>query len=118
MARLGIVAGERVAAEVVGQVPPHGVDVVHAALGVVVLDEHPLALDPIVVRLAALGAARPKEAQSVELPVDQARLLVGELVGQTREIAAEQLAQDRGLAGIERRTGMPFGSAVKLKASR
>ena len=110
--------GERVAAEVVGQVPPDGVDVVRAALGVVVLDEDPLALDPIVVRLAPLGAARPEEAQAVELAVDQARLLVGELIGETREIAAEQLAQDRGLAGIERETGIPFGSAVKLKASR
>jgi hypothetical protein len=59
------VAGERIAAEVVGEVAPYGVDVVRAALAVVVFDEYPLALDPIIVRLALLGAARPKEGQAV-----------------------------------------------------
>jgi hypothetical protein len=78
MARLGVVAGKRVAAEVVGEVAPDGMDVVRAALGVVVFDQQPLALDPVIVRLAALGAAGPGEAQPVELLIDQARSLVGE----------------------------------------
>ena len=70
MARLGIVARERIAAEVIGQVAPHGVDVVRAALGIVVFDEHPFALDPVVVRLAPLGAARPDEGEAIEFPFD------------------------------------------------
>jgi hypothetical protein len=57
------VVGENVAAEVAARVAPDGVDVVGAALGVVVLDQKPRTLDPVVVRSAQLGAASPGEMQ-------------------------------------------------------
>ena len=49
-----VVIGQRVVAEVAGQVTPHRVDVVGAVLGVVVFHEEGGALDAVVVRLARL----------------------------------------------------------------
>ena len=55
------VLAQQVAAEVVGEVAPDRVDVVAVVLGVVVLDEERRPLDPVVVLLAALGLAGPRE---------------------------------------------------------
>ena len=62
----GPVLGEDVAAELVARGPPDRVGVVDPALGVVPLGEQPGALEPVVVRLAALGAAGPREVHAVE----------------------------------------------------
>ncbi len=59
----GVVGGENVAAEVAGRVAPHGVHMVGVALAVVVFDQQPQALDPVVVRPVWLGAAGPGEVQ-------------------------------------------------------
>src|SRR5215207_11747819 len=64
-----VVLGEQIAAEVVAQVAPHGVDVIRVGLLVVVLDEDRRSMDAIIVRLANLGAARPGEAQLAESTV-------------------------------------------------
>ena len=56
----GTVAGEDVVAEVCGGVPPDGVNVVDVSLRVVVFGEQARSLQPVVVRLSALGAHRPK----------------------------------------------------------
>src|SRR5687768_8032848 len=49
---LPVVLGQQVTAEVVAQVPPHGVDVVGVVLLVVVLDQDRRSVDPVVVRLS------------------------------------------------------------------
>jgi len=61
----GVVFAEGVAAEVVGQVAPDGMDVIGFVLRVVELDEEGGALDAVIVALADNQAARPSEEQLV-----------------------------------------------------
>jgi hypothetical protein len=83
------VVGENVAAEVAARVAPDGVDVVGAALGVVVFDQQPRALDPVVVRPAQLGAASPGEMQRGGGRAGDLRLLpFGGLVGEALQVDA------------------------------
>jgi hypothetical protein len=78
----GVVLGQDVAAEVPVGVAPDGVGVVALALDVVVLDQEPGALHPVVVGLAGLGPAGPREMEPLEAVAEQVgRLCCGELVG-------------------------------------
>ena len=61
-----VVLGQRVVAEVGGEVAPHRMDVVGAVLGVVVLDQRRRPVHAEVVRLARRERARPGEAEAVE----------------------------------------------------
>src|SRR5215212_2739368 len=61
--RGGVVGGEHVAAEVRVEVAPDRVHVVDAALGVVVLGQHPATLDAVVVRFAGEHTAGPAEGE-------------------------------------------------------
>src|SRR3954449_8811440 len=73
--------------EVALRVAPDGVDMVHVALGVVVLDEQPGALQPVIVRLVPLGTAGPGEVDLAESVAGElGRLPVGELVGDAPEV--------------------------------
>ena len=58
-----VVLLEQVVAQVVAVVAPDGVDVVAVVDLAVELDEELRALDPVAVRLAALGGAGPAERQ-------------------------------------------------------
>jgi hypothetical protein len=62
----GAVRGEHVESEVRRRIPPYRVGVVGPALGVVPLDEQPRALEPVVVRGAALGGAGSGEVDGVQ----------------------------------------------------
>lgn len=52
---------ENIAVEIVGEIAPDGVNMIAAALRVVILDEEAFPLDAVVVRLVALAASRPEE---------------------------------------------------------
>ena len=67
------VLAQQVAPEVAVEVAPHRVDVVAVVLGVVVLDQERRALDPVVVLLAALGLAGPREADLLDAGLLQPR---------------------------------------------
>lgn len=60
------VFGQCVQSEVGGKVAPDRMGVVGVPLGVVVLDENAGPLDPLVVRLAGVGAPRPGELDLIE----------------------------------------------------
>src|ERR1039457_7347047 len=60
-----VVLGQHVVAEIIGRVPPHRVDVIAVALGVVVLDEQPWSLDAEIMPLSGFGAARPGKDEVV-----------------------------------------------------
>src|SRR5919107_3503834 len=77
--------------EVALRVAPDRVDVVHVALGVVVLDQQARPLQPVVVPLGAAGPGEVDLAQP--LPGELDRLPLGELVRHTPEVHAEQRAQ-------------------------
>ena len=78
-----VMLGEEVTAEVTVRVAPNRVDMVAAALGVVVFGEQPRALDAVVVRLARLGAAGPGEVQLPGGRAGDLRLLgLGGIVGE------------------------------------
>jgi len=74
------------------RVAPHRMNVVHVALGVVVLGEQPRSLQAVVVRLARLDAARPGE-------VHVAESLAGELSRARARRARRGSARDRCRAG-------------------
>ena len=61
-------AAQKIAAEVAVGVAPDGVQVVHVVLRVVVLDEECWSLKPVVVRLAALCFAGPREVHVLRCP--------------------------------------------------
>ena len=92
--------GEHVRAEVAVGVPPHRVDVVGPALGVVVLSQQPRSLDAVVVRRTGLGVAGPGERQSFD---QGARVLrrfgVGQRVGDPADVRVEQRPQHLDLIG-------------------
>ena len=67
----GSVAAEEVVAEVVSGTANDGVDVVRAVLGVVVLDEQLVGLEPVVVGRAVTRLAREREAERPD--VERAR---------------------------------------------
>jgi hypothetical protein len=62
----GQVRAEDVVAEVGFRVTPDRMSVVRLALGVVVLDEQPRALQAVVVRLARAGGAGPGQVDGVQ----------------------------------------------------
>src|SRR5215203_3625107 len=64
--RRAVVLAQQVHAEVAVEIPPHGVDVVRVVLRVVVLDEERRPLDTVVVPLAALERAHPREPHLAE----------------------------------------------------
>ena len=103
------------------EVAPHRVDVVDAALGVVVLGQQRAALDPVVVRLARLEPAGPRERQLVERGV--AGVLRGLGVGQLLGHAARRTRRAApAAASAGRRPGprpaRPSGSSLKLTRRR
>ncbi len=99
----GVVLGEGVATEVRFEVAPHRVDVVDAALGVVVFGEQAPALDPVVVGLAGLDATRPGERQLVEIVVGPVLLdlRVRQFVGDPVHVDVEEGTQELALVGPE-----------------
>ena len=117
--RLPVVPGEDVVAEVAVGVAPHRVDVVHTALGVVVLGEQPGPLDPVVVRLTGLDAAGPGEVERLDPRARVLRRLgVGERVGDPADVDVEEGAQQLALASVSALAATPLGAVVKLTASR
>jgi hypothetical protein len=90
--RLRVVLSEHVAAEVVLGVAPHGVDVIASPLRVVVLDQEPRPLQPVVVRLARLDAACPGEMQAIQSAVIEFPCLGrGELLRHAPEVLADEV---------------------------
>src|SRR5207249_2831005 len=57
---------EQIPPEISLEIPPHRMNVVGIVLRVVVLDEKRGSLDPVVMLLAALGLARPREPDFLE----------------------------------------------------
>src|SRR5215469_8603470 len=82
-----VVFGEDIAAEIALRVAPHGVNVVGVALGVVVFDQEPRALDAVVMWPPRLGAAGPGEVQPAGSVTGDLRLLgVGGVVREPAEV--------------------------------
>ena len=81
---------EDVVAEVGGRVPPHRVGVVGLALRVVVLDEQPRALQPVVVRGARLDRPGPGQVDGVQRGV----------IGVVRRQAVRDPAEVPGVATL------------------
>jgi hypothetical protein len=105
-----IVRGKKIVAEVVGRVPPHRMDVVPAALRVVVLDQQVRALDPEVVPLAGRGAARPGEREVLhprrfDPPHLRGRHVGGQPPGEPRHQLDERVQPLRGQLGTEHALG-------------
>ena len=71
---VGVVSSKRIAAKIVGQIAPNGMDVITVSLGTVVLCQQVPALNSEVVRLAGLKPTGPHEMQLIEP-------LTGELLG-------------------------------------
>ena len=68
-----VVHPQQVAPEVAVEVAPDGVDVIAVALGCVELDQEQLALDPVVVPLAALERSGPAEPDRLDAALAYAR---------------------------------------------
>ena len=66
VAHARLVLGQQVPGEVAAQVAPHGVDVIRAVLGVVVLDEQARTAERVIVAGAWLDRPGPPEAHLVE----------------------------------------------------
>src|SRR5919204_5018999 len=64
---------QQIASEISLEVAPHRVDVVRVVLRVVVLDEEGRPLHAVVVFLAALGVAGPREADLLDAGLPEAR---------------------------------------------
>src|SRR5215210_7730882 len=84
---LGVVTGQKVLAPIVGEVPPDGMDMVGAVLGIVVLDQERRALDGVVVPLARLFPTGPGEGDWLEAgPLDLLPLVGGDLGGRPPDV--------------------------------
>ena len=94
-------AAQQVVAEIPGAAAPHFVHVVAVALRVVVLEHEVLTLDAVVVRLARLGAADPREADLVDAGIADAlhlrgRGLSAQVADELREQFVERVRLRRG----------------------
>ena len=97
-----VVLLEQAVAQVVAVVAPHGVDVVAVVDRVVELDEELRALDPVVVRLAALGSAGPAEVEVRQaVAFDPVALPGREFLRHPVQVAGDELQQRVALAGLE-----------------
>src|SRR5262249_12199154 len=95
---------KQVAPEVAVEVAPHGMNMVGVVLGVVVLDQERGPLDPVIVRLEALGVARPREADLLDSGFLEASHAIGGQIGRHRAgVDLDQLHQQIALAGGQRR---------------
>ena len=75
-----VVLSQQVDAEIVLEVSPDAVDVVGVVLGVVVFDQERRPLDAVVVRLSALEASGPREADLFDARLeDLAQVVAGQL---------------------------------------
>ena len=108
----GAVRGQHVEAEVGLRVAPDRVRVVGVALGVVVLDEQPRALQPVVVRRPGLGRTGPDQVHGVQRGRVGVAVQRRHLVRHPVEVAAQQLAQQLALPASSSVAGSPFGVAV------
>src|SRR5690606_32449616 len=93
--------------EILDGVPPDGMAVVAIPLGVVILDENAGTLNPVVVQVPSLRAARPGEVHLVE----ERRILViaplplDDLLRCPRDVGEDQHAENLALSGSERVAG-------------
>ena len=93
--RLFVVGLEWVAAEVVVEIAPDGVDVVGVVLRVVVLEDEAWSLDAVVVRLAGFDPARPGEVDLAEARFFDLRpVFLGEVEAMPAEIEVDELDED------------------------
>jgi hypothetical protein len=114
-----IVRGKYVVAEVVRRVPPHRMDVVPAALRIVVLDQQVRPLDPEVVPLAGRRAARPGErevlhARRFDPPHLRGRHVGGQPPGEPGHQLDERVQPLRGQLG----TPHALGPAAQVAQDR
>ena len=115
--------GQDVFAEVAVGITPDGVDVVDVALGVVVLDQHPGALHPVVVRLARFEPAGPGERRtsSSRSPAYFSASTSASSSGTRPTYTASTARSISCWAAVRAGAGTPFGGAswmVSLSASR
>lgn len=104
-----VVLGQHVVAEIIGRVPPHRVDVIAVALGVVVLDEQPWSLDAEIMPLSGFGAARPGKDEVVHPgALDVVQLGPGHLVRQPPRERPHQGAEPIELSMVQRRSRDPL----------
>ena len=95
-----VVLAEEVGTEVAVEVAPEAVDVVGFVLGVVVFEDERAALHAVVVRLAALEAAGPREVQFLQSGLfDFCPLLRGDVGAVAEEVFPDQLHEQGGLLG-------------------
>ena len=93
---------QHVLREVAVGIAPHRVDVVGAALGVVVFHQQPRALDSVVVRLARLDVPRPGKGKIDEVvDVLQLRFHVGQRIGDPPDLDIEEGPEHLLLVGRE-----------------
>ena len=95
------VRAEGVVAEVGRRITPHRVGVVRLALGVVVLDEQPRALQPVVMRLAGAGGPGPGQVHGVQRGVVGVVRLRRQAVRDAPSVGGQQRAQQVPLPGVK-----------------
>ena len=95
--------------EIVARVAPHRVDVIGAALSVVVFGQQRRALHPVVMGLTGVLAARPGKSQFAEGVIGGifGRLDIGERIGDPAHIDIEQSPQDLALIAAKHRSRDP-----------
>src|ERR1700733_7807417 len=97
----GQVRPEDVVTEVSLWVTPYRVGVVRVALRVVVLDEQPGTLEPVVERLTRIGGPGPRQVDPVEHGVAGVAHLRWQPVGHPFQIGGQERAEQITLAGVE-----------------
>ena len=95
------VRAEGVVAEVGRRITPHRMGVVGLALGVVVLDEQPRALQPVVMRLAGAGGPGPGQVDGVQRGLVGVVRLRRQAVRDAPQVGGQQRAQQVPLPGVE-----------------
>jgi hypothetical protein len=97
----GQVRSEGVVAEVGFGVTPDRVGVVGVALGVVVLDEQPRALQPVIQWRAGLGGAGPGQVHGVQRGVVSVAWLRWQAVRDASQVGGQQSAEKVPLPGVQ-----------------
>src|SRR6202034_875127 len=97
----GQVRPEDVVTEVGLWVTPYRVGVVRVALRVVVLDEQPGTLEPVIERLTRVGGPGPGQVDPVEHRVAGVVHLRRQPVGHPLQVRSQHRAQQLTLAGVE-----------------